>query len=146
MNQNQDKFSFTGWLLTVTTSCLIAGAIQYARDPAFREFVHGPKTHLFRTLKIGEVLDNFTSYAGEVVTVQGIAKKHWYYDNVYLLSDFSGDIMVITEQGCPPEGQWWQVTGTVTRSMSSGDRVIAEKRRVPLETETASESPSAHTN
>lgn len=117
-----------GWLIIL----FIAGLILYWSEPDFRQMVHDLYKQPHKVRKIGEVLDNFTYYAGETVTIQGVARRNFLFENIYHVSDDSADIMVITDNTPPAEETVVRVTGRVTRNRL-GDRVIDEEKCVVVQ-------------
>lgn len=111
-----------GWLIGL----LIVGLLLYWADSDVRRIVHEFKTQPHKTRKIGEVLENFTYYAGETVTIEGVVSPG-VLKNLYFVSDDSADIMVISDYTSPAEGAIVRVTGRVTRNRL-GDPVIDEER------------------
>lgn len=90
-----------------------------------------------RTTKIGDILDNFSSYEGKEVTITGTVGETVWFSSLerggFQAGDGSGNIWIISNQPPPADGQKVTVTGAAQSVFELGGRsfgkVIMETRR-----------------
>lgn len=144
MQEQKSSGSCLGTLFEWLIILFIAGLIGYWLEPDFRQMVHDLYKQPHKVRKIGEVLDNFTYYAGETVTIQGVARRNFLFENIYHVSDDSADIMVITDNTPPAEETVVRVTGRVTRNRLGAPVIDEEKRIVVQSSRNSSEQNTSN--
>lgn len=86
--------------------------------------------------KIGDILENFSEYEGEKVTVEGtVGETVWFPildRGAFQVGDGSGTIWVVSDRPPPQEGEEVTVSGTISSAFKLEERSLG---KVIVETE-----------